>query len=74
MLVLKTLEVEWYVDIKAYIQVWFEILMDSIFSYIACLCYPYTWSCAQTLHTCAREGLVTQVQILGLASEFKSIQ
>jgi len=37
MLVLKTLAVEWYVDIKAYIQVWFEILMDSIFSYIACL-------------------------------------
>ena len=30
------------------------------------------WSRTQTLHTCTREGLVTQVQILGPASEFEA--
>jgi len=29
---------------------------------------------AQTLRTCARDCLVTQVQILGPASEFESVQ
>ena len=38
------------------------------------LSHPFCSLVTKTLHTCAQEGLVTQVQILGPASEFESIQ
>jgi len=42
LLVIRTLEDEWYVVIKAYKLTVFEILRDFfVLSYIACLCYPY---------------------------------